>query len=111
MGHSRSRVAMVYQHASRERDEAIAAGQCASGRPEKAARPRSGAAGTWARESIMILAAMTSVVALTWSFGLERAKGNRTLMTSLELRENGCWLTCTDEVPVPGCQLAASRRE
>jgi hypothetical protein len=33
------------------------------------------AAGTRARESIMILAAMTSVVALTWGFGLERAKG------------------------------------
>ena len=27
------------------------------------------------RRSIMILAAMMSVVALTWGFGLERAKG------------------------------------
>jgi hypothetical protein len=44
MGHSSSRAAMIYQHASRERDEAIAAamGSALVGARKKAARPRSG---------------------------------------------------------------------
>ena len=44
MGHSSSRAAMIYQHASRERDEAIAAamGSALAGARKKAARPRSG---------------------------------------------------------------------
>ncbi len=44
MGHSSSRAAMIYQHASRERDDAIAAamGSALAGARRKAARPRSG---------------------------------------------------------------------
>jgi hypothetical protein len=44
MGHSSSRAAMIYQHASGERDDAIAAamGSVLAGARRKAARPRSG---------------------------------------------------------------------
>ena len=44
MGHSSSRAAMIYQHGSRERDEAIAAvmGNALAGARKNAARPRSG---------------------------------------------------------------------
>ncbi len=44
MGHSSSRAAMIYQHASRERDEAIAAamGSALAGARKKATMPRSG---------------------------------------------------------------------
>ena len=73
MGHSSSRAAMIYQHASGERDDAIAAamGSVLAGARRKAARPRSGTqrARGRARESVMILAATTSVVPLTWGFG------------------------------------------
>lgn len=46
-----------------------------AGAMQKAARPRSNSAGTEVWERIMILAAMMSVEALTWGFGLERALG------------------------------------
>jgi hypothetical protein len=78
MGHSSSRAAMIYQHASRERDEAIAAamGSALAGARKKAAGPSIGhAAGTRGWESIMILAEMMSMIPRSWGSGLERAKG------------------------------------
>jgi hypothetical protein len=53
---------------------AAAMGCALAGARKKATRRRSGTLST-AWKTIMILAAMMSVVPLTWGFGLERARG------------------------------------
>lgn len=68
---------MMYQHASRDRDEAIAAAmrRALADARKKAAEPRSHAAGTQAPQSVVILVAGDAYMPLSWGFGLDRAKG------------------------------------
>ena len=79
MGHTSTRAALIYQHATRERDEAIAAAMgevLASVRRKGPARSRSGtyrarrkgAASSW-------LPSASLIPGLSWGFWLERAKG------------------------------------
>ncbi len=78
MGHSSSRAALIYQHASRDRDEAIAAapGNSLAAAKQQAQRPPSGTQRARGRpKGFMILADAHLGNALSWGFGLERAKG------------------------------------
>jgi hypothetical protein len=95
VGHSCTRAAMIYQHATRDRDEAIAkalGGLIYQVRSEPA---------DWAGEGIevrlvarlwhaglqqrsMIIAMQRGIGPLSWGFRVGAGEGNRTLMTSLE---------------------------
>jgi hypothetical protein len=77
MGHTSTRAALIYQHATRERDEAIAAAMgevLASVRRKGTARkPIGHVPGTTEGNGFLPTACV--LPGLSWGFGLERAKG------------------------------------
>ena len=78
MGHSSPRAALIYQHATRDRDEAIAAamGGVHHGQAEgHNQRPIGHATGTEAGEGFLMARVVGRAPALIWGFWLERAKG------------------------------------
>jgi hypothetical protein len=88
MGHSSSRAALIYRHASRDRDEAIATALGDSLADRKAAprtlhRARNGHAD--ALRSLILDEASTDS-SLDLAFLIGAGEGNRTFMTSLEDR-------------------------
>jgi Phage integrase family len=87
MGHSSTRAALIYQHATRERDEAIAAGMgqvFASARRKGAANRRSHATGTKEGHGFLMAGWAPGGTGLDLGFLVGAGEGNRTLMTSLE---------------------------
>jgi hypothetical protein len=77
MGHSSSRAALIYQHASRDRDEAIAAalGYSLAAAKQHAEDPPSGTQHVRRTKGFLILNKPAPTAALTWRFASERAKG------------------------------------
>jgi hypothetical protein len=91
MGHTSTRAALIYQHATRERDEAIAAAMgevLASVRRKGPARSRSGTYRARRRGRLLMAAQCIFDAPLDLGFlvgaGEGAGEGNRTLMTSLE---------------------------
>jgi len=120
LGHSSTRAAMIYQHATRDRDEAIArrpsAGSCIRCDPSPTTAP------TKASESRPVarlwpaglqgwpkmITIWPKIAPLSWDYSVGAGEGNRTLMTSLEgwgsaieLRPH-CELAATVAYRVPG---------
>jgi hypothetical protein len=81
MGHSSTRAALIYLHATRERDEAIAAGM---GQMLKEARRTSTRSGTRPRKRLVKKARTVRKMPLASQETKRAGDGNRTRMTSLE---------------------------
>jgi len=84
MGHSSPRAALIYQHATRDRDEAIAEAMgemFATARRKGTAKDR---AGTEAGESFLMITGQLGDTGIDLGFLGAAGEGNRTLMTSLE---------------------------
>ena len=88
MGHSSPRAALIYQHATRERDEAIAAamGEVFATAKRKGATqgPIGHAAGTKERKGFLMAMRHLGGTRVDLGFWVGAGEGNRTLMTSLE---------------------------
>jgi hypothetical protein len=86
MGHSSTRAALIYQHATRERDEAIAMAMgelFATARRKGTAKSRSG---TTEGSRVLIAIRLDSRIYSDLGFLVGAGDGNRTRMTSLEGR-------------------------
>ena len=89
MGHSSPRAAPIYQHATRDRDKAIAAamGGVHHGQAEgHNQRPIGHATGTEAGEGFLMARVGWPRTCVDLGFLVGAGEGNRTLMTSLEGR-------------------------
>jgi hypothetical protein len=107
MGHASMRAALIYQHATSERDREIAAGidkriaaaQAKTAKPAKRKRRKKGddarpaawpglANGTWKARKIQDLGSergpASAIMSISWAFVLGAADGNRTRTVSLE---------------------------
>jgi hypothetical protein len=70
----RSRAAMIYQHASRDRAQAIAAAMgTALSAPWKGTRRSPTGTRPW--QGFLVVSVSQRATTLSWGFGLERAKG------------------------------------
>ena len=93
LGHSSPRAALIYQHATRDRDEAIAAAMgevFATARRKGTPKGRSGTQ-HGAGEGVLTVTGQLGGVVVDLRFLVGAGEGNRTLMTSLEGRGCGSW--------------------
>jgi len=84
MGHSSARAALIYQHATRERDAAIAAGMGKLLRKARRTKAAGGAAGTAPASGTRLDRLETDDHASDLGRNSGAGEGSRTLMTSLE---------------------------
>jgi len=75
MGHSSTRAAMIYQHATRERDQAIAAAMGAAFTQARKGTAKRRSGSTEAAKGVVMITVGVGIRRLTWGFGVERAKG------------------------------------
>jgi hypothetical protein len=84
MGHSSTRAALIYQHATRERDEAIATamGELFATARKGTTKNRSDATGTPEGPRVLMATRSDGGTAADLGFRGGAGEGNRTLMTS-----------------------------